>query len=183
MDVLKNFLCKKLQPYIQHVKLIRNGNGSQNLFNFCESAINQLKKKDLVIKVLKLKYGVVVVTQIHSLCDQIKDLSEIINQLLAKNDQLNSELIICKNTNKCIEEKVTKLDRAQATAEQYGWRNNVELAGIFNYNRDNAIERTISNMFKGCSTYISPVDIEACHRLPLSNAQVAQDPEQCKSQC
>ena len=65
-------------------------------------------------------------------------------------------------------------------SEQYSWRNNIELAGIPNSIRDNVLEETIINICKENGIDISPMDIEACHRLPLSNAQANKDPNQCK---
>ena len=69
---------------------------------------------------------------------------------------------------------------AQAMSEQYSRRNNIELAGIPNSIRDNDLEETIINICKEHRIDISPVDIEACNRVPLSNAQATQDLNQCK---
>ena len=65
-------------------------------------------------------------------------------------------------------------------SEQYSRRNNIELAGIPNLIKDNVLEETIINICKEHGIDISPMDIEACHRLPLSNAQANKDPNQCK---
>ena len=64
-------------------------------------------------------------------------------------------------------------------SEQYSQRNNIELAGIKNSNRDNDSEKTIINICKEHGIDISPMNIEACHGLPLSNAQATKDPNQC----
>ena len=58
--------------------------------------------------------------------------SETISRLLDKHEQLNSQILICKNVNKRLGEKVAKLEKAQVMSEQYSWRNNIELAGIPN---------------------------------------------------
>ena len=65
-------------------------------------------------------------------------------------------------------------------SEQYSQRNNIELPGIPNSIKDNVLEETIINICKEHGIDISPMDIEACHRLPNSNAQVNKDPNQCK---
>ena len=49
-----------------------SGNGDQNLFELSENAINQLKKPELVKKILELKGRVTVHAYICGLCDQIK---------------------------------------------------------------------------------------------------------------
>ena len=156
------------------------GNGNQNLFDLSENAINQLKKPELVKKILELKGRVTVDADSRGLCDQIKNLTETVSRLLDKHEQLNSQILICKNVNKHLEEKVAKLEKAQAMSEQYSQRNNIELPGIPNSIKDNVLEETIINICKKHGIDISPVDIEACHRLPLSNAQDNKDPNQCK---
>ena len=157
-----------------------SGNGNQNLFDLSENVINQLKKQELVKKILELKSRVTVDADIRGLCDQIKNLTETVSRLLDKHEQLNSQILICKNVNKHLEEKVAKLEKAQAMSEQYSRRNNIELAGIPNSIKDNVLEETIINICKEHGIDISPMDIEACHRLPLSNAQANKDPNQCK---
>ena len=117
---------------------------------------------------------------ISGLCDQIKNLTETVSQLLDKHEQLNSQILICKNVNKHLQEKVTKLEKTQAMSEQYSWRNNIELAGISNWIKDIVLEETVISICKEHGIDISPMDIEACHRLPLSNAQANKDPNQCK---
>ena len=117
---------------------------------------------------------------ISGLCDQIKNLTETVSQLLDKHEQLNSQILICKNVNKHLEEKVTKLEKTQGMSEQYSRRNNIELAGIPNWIKDIVLEETVISICKEHGIDISPMDIEACHRLPLSNAQANKDPNQCK---
>lgn len=68
---------------------------------------------------MELKSRIIVDTDIRGLCDQIKNLTETVSRLLGKNDQLNSELVVCKNVNKHLEEKVAKLEKAQTMFKQY----------------------------------------------------------------
>ena len=79
---------------------------------------------------MALKDRVTVDADIRGFCDQIKNLTETVSRLLDKYEQLNSELLVCKNVNKHLEEKVAKLKKAQAKSEQYSRKNNIELAGI-----------------------------------------------------
>ena len=107
---------------------------------------------------------------IRGSCDEIKNLSETVTRLSDKYKQLNSELLLCKKVNKHLEEKVAKLEKAQAMSEQYSRRNKIELAGIPNPIRNNDLKETIIDICKKHGNDISPMDIEACHRLPVSNA-------------
>ena len=91
-----------------------SGDGDQNLFDLSENTISQLKKAELVKKILKLKGRVTPDTDSCGLCNQIKYLTEAVSRLLDKHEQLNSELLVCKNVNKHLEEKVTKHEKAQA---------------------------------------------------------------------
>lgn len=50
-----------------------SGNGNQTLFDFSESAINQLKKPELVKKIVGFKSRVIADMEICGLSDQIKD--------------------------------------------------------------------------------------------------------------
>ena len=65
-----------------------------NLFNISESAINALKKPEIVKKIIKLKDKVVVGEEIKNICTDIKELMNTVNQLLSKNERLNSDLTI-----------------------------------------------------------------------------------------
>ena len=48
------------------------GESSTNILNLSESALNLLKKSDLVQKILDLKRKVVVDADLHQLCENIK---------------------------------------------------------------------------------------------------------------
>ena len=65
-----------------------------NLLDMIESAIHALKKPEIVKKIQELKDKVVVGEEIKSLCAHIKELTDTVNQLLSKNERLNSNLAI-----------------------------------------------------------------------------------------
>ena len=66
-------------------------------------------------------------------------------------------------------------------SEQYNRRSNIELARIPNSIRDNDLEETTTNVCKEHhEIHILTMQIEACHRLLLSNVQATKDPNQCK---
>ena len=96
----------------------------------------KLKKPDLVKKIIQLKSKVVVDNEIRSLCDQIK-------KLLAKNEELTSELAVAKKVNTALTERVVKLEKEQACTEQYSRRNNIELTRISNEISDSDLEKTV----------------------------------------
>ena len=76
--------------------IIKMGQSSTNILNLSESALNSLKKSDLVQKILDLKGKVIVDTDLHKLSDQIHKLTEEIDQISLENRKLTSELVITK---------------------------------------------------------------------------------------
>ena len=104
----------------------------------------------------------------HKLSDQIHKLTEAIDQISAENRKLTSELVITKNVNSRLEERIINLEKNQAKGEQYSRRNNVELSGIPNSICDEDLENTVINICKESGIDVDARDIEGCHRLPLS---------------
>ena len=87
------------------------GESSTNVLNLSESALNSLKKSDLVQKILDLKGKVIVDTGLHKLSDQIHKLTEMIHQISAENRKLTSDLVITKNVNSRLEERIINLEK------------------------------------------------------------------------
>ena len=98
---------------------IKMSESSTNILNISESSLSSLKKSDLVQKVLDLKGEVIVHTDLHKLSNQIHKLAGEIDQILLKNRKLTSELVITKNVNSRLEEKIINLEKNQAKGEQY----------------------------------------------------------------
>ena len=60
---------------------------------------------------------------------KLKDL-ESMNQILAENKKLQSDIAIVKSVNHKLEDKIFYLEKNQAKVEQYSRRNNVKISGI-----------------------------------------------------
>ena len=101
-----------------------------NLFEMTESAINALKKPEIVKRIIELKDKVVVGEEIKSLCTYIKELTDTVNQLLSRNERLGSDLAIQKTVCDNLEKKVKSLKIQISKNEQYNRRNCVEFFGI-----------------------------------------------------
>ena len=124
-----------------------------NLFSLSYDAINGIKKKDLVDHIENLKGKVVVGNNIQGLFNQISKLSENVDRLVTTNEKLNSELLIVRNVNQNLQNRIINLKKQQSKSEQYNRRNNVEISGISNEVSDQNPEQTVI--------------IVDCHRLPL----------------
>ena len=74
--------------------IIKMGQTSTSILNLSESALNSVKKSDLVQKILDLKGKDIVDTDLHKLSDQIYKLTEVIDQISLENRKLTSELVI-----------------------------------------------------------------------------------------
>ena len=75
------------------------GESSTSILNLSESALNSLKKSNLVLNILDPKGKVIVDTDLHQLSNQIHKLTEVIDQILLENRKLTSEPVITENVN------------------------------------------------------------------------------------
>ena len=87
------------------------GESSTNILNLSESALNWLKKWDLIQKILELKGEVVIDADLHKLCEKIERLTESMNQIVAENKKLQSDIAIVKNVNRKLEDKIVYLEK------------------------------------------------------------------------
>ena len=93
-----------------------------NLFEMTESAINALKKPEIVKRIIELKDKVVVGEEIKSLCTHIKEWTDTVNQLLSKNERLSSDLAIQKTVCGNLEKKFKSMEIQISKDEQYNRR-------------------------------------------------------------
>ena len=84
------------------------------------------------------------------------------------NGKLSSQFTVVKKVNTLLEKRVIELEKSQAKAEKYSRRNNVEISGIPHEILDNTREDKVIDICKDAGIEIGHMDIEGCHRLPLS---------------
>ena len=87
------------------------GESSTNTLNLSESTLNSLKKSDLVQKILDIKVKVAVDADLHKLCEKIEKLTESMNQIMAENKKLQSDIAIVKNVSNKLKEKMVYLEK------------------------------------------------------------------------
>ena len=87
------------------------GESSTNILNLSEFALNSLKKSDLIQKILDLKGKVVIDADLHKLCEKIERLTKSMNQIVAENKKLQSDIAIMKNVNRELEDKIVYLEK------------------------------------------------------------------------
>ena len=62
-------------------------------------------------KILHLKGKVIVDTDLHKLFDQIHKITEATDQISAESRKLTSEMVIAKNLNSRLEERIINLEK------------------------------------------------------------------------
>ena len=93
-------------------------NSFVNLFRLSYDDINGMKKKDLVDHIENMKEKVVVGNDIQGLFNQISKLSENLDRLLTANEKLNSELLIVRNVNQNLQNRIINLEKQQMQQTQ-----------------------------------------------------------------
>ena len=81
------------------------GESSAPVLNYSDSALNSLKKSELV-----LKGKLIVDADLHKLSGQISKLKEAIDQISLENRKFRSELVITQNVSNRLEEKIINLE-------------------------------------------------------------------------
>ena len=106
-------------------------------------------------------------SDIQGLFNQVFKLSENVDRLVTANDKLNSELLIVRNINQNLQNKIINFEKQQSKSEQYNRRNNVKISGISNEVSDQNLEETVIGICKDSGIDENSLDIEVCHRLPF----------------
>ena len=123
--------------------------------------------KDVVDYIEKMKGKVVFDKQIQNLCSKIANLSENVKSLLSTNERLTSELMVVKNVNNVLQNRIVNLVNQIFKNENYGRWNNVGISEVSNEIPNQDLEENIIKFFKDSDINISHMDIEGSHRLPL----------------
>ena len=108
--------------------------------------INSMRKKDLVEQVEEMKGKVVLECHVKDLCNQIKKLTESLNQVRAVNERITNELVIVKHVKVNPENRIVSFEKLQAKAEQYDRKNNVEISGILNEITEEDLENNVTEI-------------------------------------
>ena len=108
------------------------GNDYVNLSELTYDAINAIKKKGLVDYIEKMKGKVVTDKQMQNLCKENTNLSQNVKSLTSTNERLTSELIVIKNVNNILENRIFNLEKQLPKNEQYSCQKNVKISGVSN---------------------------------------------------
>ena len=70
------------------------------------------------------------------------------DRFVTANGKLNSELLIVRNVNQNLQNRITNLEKQQSKSEQYNRRNNIEITGISNEVSNKNLEETVIGICK-----------------------------------
>ena len=127
--------------------------------NYTEESLEKLLKKDIINIVLSL--------QTEKECN-----ASILEEVRALNEKfttLESQLLITKNVNSLLQERVIDLERQCSANAQYSRRECLEVSGIPNTIKQDELENKVLTIFKKVGCDIKNENIEACHRVRRQN--------------
>ena len=127
--------------------------------NYTEESLEKLLKKDIINIVLSL--------QTEKECN-----ANILEEVCALNEKfttLESQLLITKNVNSLLQERVIDLERQCWANAQYSRRECLEVSGIPNTIKQDELENKVLTIFKKVGCDIKNENIEACHRVRRQN--------------
>lgn len=128
--------------------------------NYTKESLDQLYKKDLISIVLSLQAEKE--SAVTKILDEVRALNE-------KFTSLESQLLVTKNVNSLLQERVIDLERQCWANAQYSRRECLEVSGIPNSVKQDELEDKVLTIFKKVGCDIKSENIEACHRVGRQN--------------
>ena len=80
---------------------------------------------------------------------------------MTANKKLNSELLIIRNVNQNLQNRIINLEKQQSKSEQYNRHSNVEISGISNEVSGQNLEETVIWICKDSRIDVNLLDIQA----------------------
>ena len=133
---------------------------------YSEESLDKLLKKDIINTVLSLQ------TEMQSKITEMQSNTKILEEVRKLNDKftnLESQLLVTKNVNSLLQERVIDFERKCWANAQYSKRECLEVAGIPKSVKQNELEDKVLRIFKKFGSDIPSDNIEACHRVGRHN--------------
>ena len=86
---------------------------------------------------------------IQGLFNQISNLSENVDRFVTANEKFNIELLIVRNVNQNLQNRIVNFEKPQSKSEQCNRRNNVEISGISNDISNQNLKETLIGLLIG----------------------------------
>ena len=95
-----------------------------------------------------------------------------IHQLNDKFSQIESESVVIKQANSLLSKRLVVMERQCWANVQYSSRECIEMVRIANSVNNSQLEDKVLIVFQKIGCEISPLDLEACHRLRKNSGRV-----------
>ena len=125
-------------------------------FNHTEESLKNMKKEQLVELVLHLQ---------NKTTEAINTLTEEVRNVNQNFKRLESDVIITKNTNSLLMNKLIETERQCWANAQYSRRECIEVIGIPTTIDNKDLEEKVCDIFEKVGVTVVESDIEACHRI------------------
>ena len=103
--------------------------------------------------------------QISDTSCQLKDLNDRFDTFAPKHEELKSDLLIVKNGNTLLYQRIIQLERNAVNNAQYHRRESLEVNPVPRNIGDNVLEETVCRAISLTGHEVTPDDLHACHRL------------------
>ena len=120
------------------------------------AALKKLSKEDMSVIIMDLQDRV----------DKgLTKLYQEVQELNAKLEKQEGELAVSKLVNSKLIARLNAVEKQAYSNEQYSRKECLELSGLHNTISDENLESTVLKVFSKINVNISPVNVQACHRL------------------
>ena len=138
-----------------------------------QEQLDKLDKNDIVKLCLKLQ---------NERDEALTKLHTEIHNINQRFDKLESSLLVSKNVNDKLQDRIISLERGLHATEQYSRRECVEITGIPASVSDDELQSTVCKILKKINVSCGTNDIEACHRLGKKNTTIIKFSSRRKSE-
>ena len=128
------------------------------------SQIENLTREDLIEELL----------QISNISCQLKVLNDIFDTFAAKHEESKSYLLITKNCNTLLHQRIIQLERNAVNSAQYHRRQSQEVNPVPRDIGNNVLEETVCRAISLTGHEVTPGDLHACHRLKNKDRVIFQ---------
>ena len=119
------------------------------------SQIENLTREELIEELL----------QISDISCQLKALNDRFDTFAAKHEELKSDLLITKNCNTLLHQRIIQLEQNAVNSVQYHRRQSLEVNPVLREFGNNILEETVCRAISLTGHEVTPDDLHTCHRL------------------
>ena len=118
-----------------------------------------------LIKLTREELANIVLDYQHKFDNSLGSINAKLLELKTKFTKMESDLTIFRNVNVKLMERLVVTERKYWANEQYSTKECLEISGIPESVRDNALEDKIQGVLRGIDAEVDSENIESCHRL------------------